>query len=169
MGGGGYGDPLARPTAEVAADVVAGVVSVAAAREQYGVVLGDGGEPERDETDSLRREMRADRVAGPVDAECSERASVPATGRRLNEYLQECDEGTQCTWCAQVIAEPGAPWKSGAERREVAPASAGRFRESLDELVLRQYHCPRCATLLHTEVAREGDPELHDEVRRWPE
>src|SRR5581483_11492123 len=42
-GGGGYGDPLARPAALVARDVREGYVSPAVAREHYGVVLdGDG-------------------------------------------------------------------------------------------------------------------------------
>lgn len=38
-GGGGYGDPLTRPVAQVVADVRDGLVSVAAARAEYGVVL----------------------------------------------------------------------------------------------------------------------------------
>jgi N-methylhydantoinase B len=38
-GGGGYGDPLARPAEQVQRDVAEGYVSPAAAREQYGVVL----------------------------------------------------------------------------------------------------------------------------------
>ncbi|SOD96240.1 hydantoinase B/oxoprolinase family protein [Caenispirillum bisanense] len=38
-GGGGYGDPMARPVAQVVADVRDGLVSVAAARAEYGVVL----------------------------------------------------------------------------------------------------------------------------------
>lgn len=38
-GGGGYGDPMTRPVAQVVADVRDGLVSVAAARAEYGVVL----------------------------------------------------------------------------------------------------------------------------------
>jgi N-methylhydantoinase B len=38
-GGGGYGNPLARPAADVAADVKQGYVSIAAAAEFYGVVV----------------------------------------------------------------------------------------------------------------------------------
>ena len=38
-GGGGYGDPLERPAEQVRRDVAEGYVSLAAAREQYGVVL----------------------------------------------------------------------------------------------------------------------------------
>ena len=38
-GGGGWGDPLARPAAQVLADVLDEYVSVAAAEREYGVVL----------------------------------------------------------------------------------------------------------------------------------
>ena len=41
-GGGGYGDPLARPPEEVVADVAKGYVSPDAAREIYGVAIVDG-------------------------------------------------------------------------------------------------------------------------------
>lgn len=40
-GGGGYGSPLARPVADVQADVRQGYVSVAAAAELYGVVIDE--------------------------------------------------------------------------------------------------------------------------------
>jgi N-methylhydantoinase B len=41
-GGGGFGDPLEREPEAVARDVVSGLVSVARARDVYGVVLADG-------------------------------------------------------------------------------------------------------------------------------
>jgi N-methylhydantoinase B len=41
-GGGGWGDPLTRPYDEVERDVRWGKVSVAGAREDYGVVIADG-------------------------------------------------------------------------------------------------------------------------------
>ena len=38
-GGGGFGDPLLRPAAQVARDAKNGKISVDAARKEYGVVL----------------------------------------------------------------------------------------------------------------------------------
>ena len=64
-GGGGWGDPLDRPTSEVARDVRWGKVSVAGARVNYGVVLA--GEPRGEitvdeaATADLRARLRADR------------------------------------------------------------------------------------------------------------
>ena len=55
-GGGGYGDPLERDPAAVAADVVDGKVSESAALEFHGVVLGPGGTVDEEAT---RRERDA--------------------------------------------------------------------------------------------------------------
>jgi N-methylhydantoinase B/oxoprolinase/acetone carboxylase alpha subunit len=56
--GGGYGDPLERDPDLVAADVVEGFVSARAARETYGVVLGEDGTPKLAATVALREELR---------------------------------------------------------------------------------------------------------------
>ncbi|MBO0736388.1 MAG: hydantoinase B/oxoprolinase family protein [Alphaproteobacteria bacterium] len=59
--GGGYGDPLRRNPALVRDDVADGVVSAAAAQEEYGVVLLASGEVDAARTERLRREMEAAR------------------------------------------------------------------------------------------------------------
>lgn len=59
-GGGGYGDPLERDPAAVAADVAAGLVSPARAREVYGVVLRDGA-ADAAGTETQRAELRRQR------------------------------------------------------------------------------------------------------------
>ncbi len=64
-GGGGWGDPLARAVEDVVRDVRWGKVSVAGAREGYGVVLSHaGGEPDLDTaaTGALRGELRSRRT-----------------------------------------------------------------------------------------------------------
>jgi N-methylhydantoinase B len=66
-GGGGWGDPLERPVYEVVRDVAWGKVSLAGAREDYGVVLGGStDDPAADEaaTAQLRDRLRAQRPAG---------------------------------------------------------------------------------------------------------
>jgi N-methylhydantoinase B len=65
-GGGGWGDPLEREPERVAYDVACGLVSEAAARSDYGVVLRRDGKAQAfdaEATESLRREMRAARPA----------------------------------------------------------------------------------------------------------
>src|SRR6059036_280934 len=56
---GGFGDPLERDPAKVAADVDNGDVSAAAAKAIYGVVIGD-----EEATKRRRQELRARRVQG---------------------------------------------------------------------------------------------------------
>src|SRR5204863_7560134 len=56
---GGFGDPLEREPAKVEADVHNGDVSAIAARDMYGVVLGD-----EEATKRRREELRARRVQG---------------------------------------------------------------------------------------------------------
>ncbi|MDA0368749.1 MAG: hydantoinase B/oxoprolinase family protein [Proteobacteria bacterium] len=53
-GGGGFGDPFARDAHEVADEVKAGLVSVAAARASYGVVVTEDGEIDATGTQALR-------------------------------------------------------------------------------------------------------------------
>jgi N-methylhydantoinase B len=61
-GGGGWGDPLDRPVDEVLRDIAWRKVSVAGAREDYGVVVLDSGEADRPATEELRATMRAART-----------------------------------------------------------------------------------------------------------
>src|SRR5262249_414661 len=59
-GGGGFGDPIKRPTEQVLQDVTLGYVSVEAARRDYGVVvkaLGRHFALDVAATEALRREM----------------------------------------------------------------------------------------------------------------
>ena len=58
QGGGGYGDPLARPVAAVADDVANGFVTAATAHDAYGVVIGDEGAVDPVATDAARESIR---------------------------------------------------------------------------------------------------------------
>lgn len=57
-GGGGWGDPLDRDLTAVASDVANEKVSISAAREHYGVVIGADGVADIDATAVLRAERR---------------------------------------------------------------------------------------------------------------
>ena len=63
-GGGGYGDPLARPAEKVHKDVRNGVVSREKAYEDYGVVVDPAtGALDREATEALRRQRAGEGVA----------------------------------------------------------------------------------------------------------
>ncbi len=70
-GGGGYGDPLRRPAAQVADDVREGYVTEARALECYGVVLRGDGSPDEAATKALRSRIEGSRLRLTV-VECAE-------------------------------------------------------------------------------------------------
>ncbi|TDC57117.1 hydantoinase B/oxoprolinase family protein [Actinomadura sp. KC345] len=82
-GGGGWGDPLARPADQVALEVRRGLVTAEGARD-YGVVCTAEGELDEGATESLRATMTAERPEIPVFD----------MGPPLEEILARCEEET---------------------------------------------------------------------------
>ncbi len=64
--GGGFGDPLDRPTEEIACDLLSGLVTPARAEAAYGAVFNAAGDIDAAATDARRQLLRAAR--GPVSA-----------------------------------------------------------------------------------------------------
>ncbi len=90
-GGGGYGDPLERPMADVARDVAVGYVSPEAARRDYGVVIGTSG-LDVEASEALRCELRAHRPPRPAfdfgpEREAWEQVFDDASMTRINAML----------------------------------------------------------------------------------
>jgi N-methylhydantoinase B len=57
-GGAGFGDPLERPPARVAADIADGLIAREAAERDYGVVLDAGGAVDAAATEKMRARRR---------------------------------------------------------------------------------------------------------------
>jgi len=66
--GGGWGDPLERDPGMVQWDVIEDFVSISAARERYGVVLGDDGSLDEAATRALRSALAARSAAAGTAA-----------------------------------------------------------------------------------------------------
>jgi hypothetical protein len=169
-GGGGYGDPLERDPHAVLRDVLDGCVSERAAHDLYGVAINIHGKSvDLTATSSLRRSIRAARVDRPVDEIPESRQSVSASGRPISEYLQQtASEATQCRWCGNQVSPPNEPWKAHAHARNMKISTVHPECSDDETLVLVQYFCPACATLLACEVALPGDGPIHDDIRFWP-
>ncbi len=168
---GGFGDPLERDPARVAADVDNGDVSLATALAVYGVVLGSEGAAD---TEATRKEREAQRRAR------LERAVKPAgTPRRLegtlrflateNLAVREVERALHfaCAGCATDLGPLGGNYKERCARDdrpiEASNPIVGDPQRFIDPLPqFRQFCCPGCGRLIENEIAREGDPLLRD-------
>ena len=81
-GGGGWGDPLARTAALVAADAAEGLISRQAARELYGVVLRANMSLDESATRRLRDRLRSRRKRKPAKRAKPQKRPSPANGTK---------------------------------------------------------------------------------------
>ncbi len=145
-GGGGYGDPLWRPPAEVARDVREGLTSQEFAQTVYGVVIDpDTGEPDETLTQERRDRLLLRRKNG----------APAATG---------ANPQPACRRCGGAPGNGSSDWKQDAARQETPMQSLGGPYASGGEVMLRSFCCPICGALLDTETAIPGDPYLRDRL-----
>jgi N-methylhydantoinase B len=167
----GFGDPLEREAERVAEDVDHEAVSVAAAHDTYGVMLGRDGSVDRKATDARRTELRRQRLeqatfAGPLPQRLDGTVRFFAT-----ENLAVREHGAQlrfsCAGCAIDLGPISANYKLACARYD-APIEAAnpiigdpaRFIDARP--VFRQFYCPGCGRLIENEIALEGEPVLRD-------
>jgi N-methylhydantoinase B len=93
-GAGGVGDPLSRDPEAVAKDVRWGMVGHEAAREEYGVILDDTGNPDTDATEKHREDLLSQRDGdlpqfdhGDLPPLEEQREQVAASRRHFDEWL----------------------------------------------------------------------------------
>ena len=170
QGGGGYGDPLARVPAAVAADVASGYISGRRALDVYGVVSGE--DPAK--TEQRRERMRQQRLAN---------ADLPSqgsdTGRKSGVALSRFGAGLvlahtekeelqfECE-CGHVFCSARDNWKDHAacHSLEEAELPAGiRLHETME---LVGYLCPACGRRHSLDVKERAVAPLHDlKITRW--
>ncbi|HWF51186.1 MAG TPA: hydantoinase B/oxoprolinase family protein [Solirubrobacteraceae bacterium] len=157
----GYGDPLRRDPAAVLADTVAIGLSTVTAQRVYGVVIADGKVFE-DATSSSRRALLRERLDG---IEPGASVDPPPGARRVGDILHVV-EGRW--WCNGADLGPvGANYREQCPVREtpvrkIAPEFDARDIEMADQIVFREYLCPVTGFRIDAELARAGEPVLHD-------
>jgi len=161
---GGFGDPLERDPGKVEADVANGDVSEKAAREIYGVVIGDA-----QATMRQREELRAARLqnSNRVAKKLTSKISFLAT-----ESLAVRGKRWSCARCAADLGPLKSNYKDACVRLDRPIESSNpivgdpsRFIDPLPRF--RQFCCPGCGRLIENEIALEDDPLLMDvELRR---
>lgn len=165
-GGGGYGDPLERDSRMVLGDVEEGFVTVERARIDYGVVI-DGETIDSSATEALRAEMRGARLGkGPVPRPAS--PALPANAIWLDGNLVAHKDGTTaCARCRTVLDNSGRGFRHSCAIVEKDLLEAGRVWKPTShyidaDIVLREFACPGCGTLLETDVTVKGTPFIND-------
>jgi N-methylhydantoinase B len=166
--GAGFGDPFERDPRKVRDDVVdSRSVSVAAAREIYGVVIDAAGQPDLDASALLRAARRdarrrkdepVKRLTGKVIARTTDSLDL----RREAGGVHLC-----CSRCAADLGPVRENYKDQCVKAELyiraANPNIGDWRRYIDDRpVFRQFYCPGCGGLIENEVARENDAVLRD-------
>jgi N-methylhydantoinase B len=158
---GGYGDPLRRDPEAVLADTRAVGLSPETAERVYGVVIRHGAVDD-DATELKRLALRRERLNG---GEPRDPVPPPAGARPVGDLLHVVD---------------GRWWSGGADLgpitgnyrehvvlretpvRSIAPEYAAHDVEMADQIVFREYLCPATGYRIDAELARTGEPLLHD-------
>jgi acetone carboxylase gamma subunit len=85
---------------------------------------------------------------------------------RISRTLSAISGFIVCNECSKELVASGNPWKQFANLHEV-PVSGmpGSGTGVGQEVVLRQFSCPSCGSLLDTETAMPGDPFLNDVLK----
>jgi N-methylhydantoinase B len=156
---GGFGDPLERDPARVAADVENGDVSAEAAKAIYGVVLGDAEATER-ERNRIRRlrlhnsKTRSKKLDGPIRFLATENLAV-----RGERYA--------CAKCAADLGSIKDNYKLSCVRKnlpiEASNPIVGDPKRFIDpQPQFRQFCCPGCGLAIENEIAVAEEPPLRD-------
>jgi N-methylhydantoinase B len=164
QGGGGYGDPLLRDPVAVAEDVIDGRVSVAAAKDVYGVVVDLAGAVDGPATKARRIELNEQRGGVAKEPPRADEHATCAHGVRIDDNLVLGEDGAiSCSHCATVVGD-SAGYLSKATLREGEPSMAGPQikghpeKHTDREVVYRQLLCPGCGVAFQSEIvpADEG-------------
>jgi N-methylhydantoinase B len=168
--GGGFGDPLDREPASVAADVASGRFAIDDADRIYGIVLGSDGSVDPAATATRRDAIRADRLARahpPLRPQGERQAPQSTRVPAFPLYPGVVQQGNLAFAEAtgQVLAEAPAHWTDGCPVLEER-----RWPADGPDVVFRTYLDPASGRALHVEVAlAEGPRSFEVNPRRWTE
>jgi N-methylhydantoinase B len=169
--GAGYGDALRREPQSVAHDVAEGLVSEAAARSVYGVLLS-GGAVDEAGTLGERERIRAERLAQGRAVEGDAGGGTLEGGVVLHPVSDSVEavehdgrRSLRCSLCHYRYGPYEHDHKRSALMRERRLIEISRHNHlCLDDFVLREFYCPGCATALAADVQLREDPII-DESR----
>jgi N-methylhydantoinase B len=161
----GYGDPLRRQPAAVLGDVEARLLTADAAGRVFGVVIDDEG-LDVAATAARRKDLLRDRLDGQEPAD---QVEPPEDAKRIGDLLHVVDGRW---WCNGADLGPLTEnYKLQARMREMSFAELSQefippeyAAQMSAKMVFREYLCPVTGLRIDSEMARIGEPPLHDIV-----
>ncbi|WP_067650496.1 hydantoinase B/oxoprolinase family protein [Nocardia harenae] len=158
----GYGDPVRRDPAAVAADVAGRMLDAPTAERLYAVVLDADGQVDAEATARGRLAVRRARLGGRDPREL---LPPPPGARRIGELLHIVAGRWWCNGADLGAVEEN--YKISTVRREAPIRTLGvEFdywdHEAADRVVLREYICPVTGYLIDAEIALADEALLHD-------
>ena len=166
--GAGWGDPIEREPARVAADIRDGAVSEAMARDVYGAVVKKDFTVDTSATEARRAAIRRERLGWKAEKTAANRPDDKAKGERLALVgdTAAIERVAGAAWfrcgCGHCIAPAAENWKQYAKSAKTTAAELGPRISLHEELEVRRYACPGCGRLHDVEVKLAIDPPLHD-------
>jgi N-methylhydantoinase B len=166
--GGGFGDPVDRDPAAVAADVAAGRFSTAEAAEIYGTVLDAHNQVDEPATTARRVAICRDRLSrarAPEQVVTDATASDPGdvSGDPLYPGVVQRGDVAYAQDSGAPLARAPRHWTDGCPVLEDR-----RWADSGPDVVFRSYLDPRTGRALHVEVTLAGEPRSFEvSPHRW--
>ena len=170
-GGGGFGDPLTRDPQAVLRDVQNGLVSVEVARRVFGIEFADdNARIDVARTAQARTTARDRRLASAGKTPAATRPQRHRLGdqkaNRLSESLVSFPSGSStevcCRECGEMLGIGDVPtWKThGGSIERSARLVGGAPHTTGEKVVIREFICFSCGTMLEVETAHADDPHL---------
>lgn len=164
-GGSGLGDPLFRETWRVARDLEDELITLDVAERVYGVVLDREGRVDEGETSRSRARIRSERLGRDPQTH-----PEPMVEYRSPLRLKEGDGARTfvCNHCGHEICDASDNWKEHTAARswpleERARHLGTHVRPRRDPaMVMWEFYCPGCATLLEANIYEEGETPSQD-------
>jgi N-methylhydantoinase B len=160
-GGSGLGDPLFREPSRVVDDLENAIITADVIPTIYGVVLDAEGRVDDEATKRRRHEIRTERLG-------SEPSREPAPMTEYRPPLRVDDGHLSCNHCGERLAAIADSWKEHASARSWPLAERAKDLGAMVRpttaisLVMWEFSCPACGSLLEVDVAEEGDPVPND-------
>ena len=84
---------------------------------------------------------------------------------KISEYIEIKDGMIKCIKCDSIICSSNENFKLNVAIKEELLTKASPLNKPTDKYLLREYYCPKCATMLEVEVVKKGEDIYWDKIK----